>query len=100
LLLRSSGDERADEIRRNILSSFSERIAAAAGWDAQHDDGEERMLRAQIVLSAILGIVLLRSSTGLEPLTSAGEAELRAPLGELLSTLLRVSPKQDETPHK
>src|SRR4051812_44054340 len=31
LLLRSSGDERADEIRRGVLRTSAERLAAAAG---------------------------------------------------------------------
>jgi AcrR family transcriptional regulator len=91
LLLRSSGDERADEIRRDTLRSYSEGIARAAGWQDDDADGERIMLRAQIALAAALGIVVLRSSTGLEPLTSAGSEELSLPLDDLLTTVLLPS---------
>lgn len=97
LLLRSSGDERADGIRRNILRSFAERIAVAAGWDPKHPDGDQLMLRAQIALAATMGVVLLRASTGLEPLTSAAEEDLSAPIGEFLSSLLSPSGKNRPT---
>lgn len=88
LLLRSSGDERADRIRRNTLQSFAERIATAAGYRAGDAGAEDTVLRAQIALSVGLGIVLLRSSAKLEPLTSATRDELGGPLSEVLSTLL------------
>lgn len=88
LLLRSSGDERADQIRRDTLKSFAEGMAVAAGWEQGRDDGPELLLRAQVALSVALGIVLLRSSTGLEPLSSATADELRAPLGATLHALL------------
>lgn len=91
LLLRSSGDERADLIRRNTFQSFAGRLAAAAGWLQGDPNGEDLLLRAQIVLSTGLGIVLLRSSSGLEPLTSATEKDLEGPLVEVLSTLLSAS---------
>ncbi|MET0693390.1 MAG: TetR family transcriptional regulator [Propionibacteriaceae bacterium] len=88
LLLRSSGDARADEIRRNTLRSFAEGMAMAAGWRPDHPDRDALLLRAQIALSTVLGISLLRSSTGLEPLGSATAEDLRGPLGDTLSALL------------
>jgi len=91
LLLRSSGDDRADEIRRDTLRSYAEGIAAAAGWRSGDVGGETLLLGAQIALCTTLGIVLLRSSTGLEPLSSATVQELRTPLAEVLSTLLSPS---------
>lgn len=91
LMLRSSGDERADAIRRNMIRSFAERMAAAAGWQPTDADGERVVLRAQIALATAIGIVLLRSSTGVEPLTSASEEELSRPLGEVLGLLLSPS---------
>ncbi|WEO77136.1 TetR family transcriptional regulator [Cryobacterium sp. SO2] len=91
LLLRSSGDERADQIRLSTLRSFTEGIAAAAGWRPDTpDDG--LFLRAQLALAATLGIVLLRSSTRLEPLASASADDLRAPLAGVLDALL--SPRE------
>lgn len=87
LLLRSSGDDRADQIRVSTLRSFTEAIASAAGWTADSPD-DALLLRAQVAMATALGIVLLRSSTGLEPLASASADALRGPLGEVLTTLV------------
>jgi AcrR family transcriptional regulator len=86
LLLRSSGDEQADQIRRATLESFSRRIATRAGLNP--DDNEGHALRAQIVLATVLGMVLLRSSGGSEPLASASATELQGPLGDAFQLLL------------
>lgn len=84
LLLRSSGDARADEIRLGILRSFAERLAELAG-----DPGDDRLLlRAQITLAATLGITLLRSAAAMEPLASAGEQDLVDPLRDMINALL------------
>ena len=86
LLLRSSGDARAEQIRLGILRSFAERMAAAAG---PHPDAEDRrLLRAQIALSATLGVALLRSTVTMEPLASADEDDLLGPLQDLFRALL------------
>ncbi|WP_432995321.1 TetR family transcriptional regulator [Dactylosporangium sp. CA-233914] len=85
LLLRTSGDERADEIRRGVLHTSAERLAAAAGWVPGND---ALLLRAQMVLAASLGIVLLRSVGAMEPLQSATRAELSPPLRDLVTALL------------
>jgi AcrR family transcriptional regulator len=90
LLLRSSGDERADKIRSSTLESFSRRIAARAGLHP--DDDTDHALRGQIVLATVLGMVMLRSSAGSEPLTSASEDQLLAPLGDALKRLLSPRP--------
>lgn len=85
LLLRSSGDPGADQVRRDVLRTFAERLADRAG-------GTHLLLRAQIVIAATLGIALLRSTTAaVEPLASAGEDELAVPLSDLVSALLTVS---------
>ncbi|MFC4069738.1 TetR/AcrR family transcriptional regulator [Actinoplanes subglobosus] len=86
LLLRSSGDEAADRIRLDLLSSYGRRLAAAAGWP---EDDETMLLRAQIVLAASAGIALLRTKSGLEPLASATAEDLVAPLRDLVDALLR-----------
>lgn len=88
LLLRTSGDERADQIRLGVLRSYGERLAAAAGWQPGAPDPGALLLRAQITLSAAFGIALLRSSAALEPLSSAGEQDLVGPLGDLVAALL------------
>jgi AcrR family transcriptional regulator len=88
LLVRSSGDERADQIRVDVLRSYGEGLAARAGWRAEDPDGDDVLLRAQLVLGTAIGAVLLRSS-GLQPLASADEQNLAIPLRELVNTMLR-----------
>ncbi|MEU7905066.1 TetR family transcriptional regulator [Actinoplanes sp. NPDC049118] len=85
LLLRSSGDDRVDELRRSVLHAVSEKMATAAGG-ADPDDAA--LLRAQIVLATTLGIVTLRSSLGLQPLASATEQQLLDPLRDLVQAVL------------
>lgn len=86
LLLRSSGDERADRIRLDVLRSSAARLAALAGGDAA-----DHLLRAEVVLAAAIGIALLRTSA-IEPLASAGVQELTAPLHDLVEALLGGEP--------
>ena len=83
LLLRSSGDERVDELRRRILRSVSTRLAAIAG---STDDAT--LLRAQVVLATALGVALLRASPSVAPLASATAEELEGPLAEVITALL------------
>ncbi|WP_327010328.1 TetR family transcriptional regulator [Dactylosporangium sp. NBC_01737] len=89
LLLRSSGDERAERIRADILHTFADRLATAAGWRPGDTDAEGRMLRAQITLASAIGIALVRSSTAMEPLASAGQEDLAGPLRDMFTALLR-----------
>lgn len=89
LLLRSSGDERAERIRQDILHTFAVRLATAAGWRPGLPDADQRLLSAQITLAAAFGLAVLRSSTALEPLTSARPEDLVAPLTRLVDALLR-----------
>ncbi|MFI5890235.1 TetR family transcriptional regulator [Actinoplanes sp. NPDC051513] len=81
LMLRSSGDERADEIRLDVLRGSAERLAALAG-------GEQSLLGAQMVFAAAIGISLLRSSIRMEPIASASEAQLEGHLRKLIDALL------------
>jgi AcrR family transcriptional regulator len=86
LLLRSSGDERADQIRLGVLRAYSERIASKAGWEPGDTDSDDLLLRAQIILCAAIGIVLLRSA-GMQPLASTHEHTLAAPLRDLVNAM-------------
>jgi AcrR family transcriptional regulator len=88
LLLRSSGDERAEALRLEVLRTFATRLASAAGWQPDRPGAEQIVLRAQLVLAASIGIAVLRSSPGLEPLASATEQDLIAPLRVLVEALL------------
>jgi AcrR family transcriptional regulator len=89
LLLRSSGDETADAVRRRTLERFARNVAAVAGWDEADPATAPLLLRAQLAISTMLGVVMLRtSSAAVEPLAAAGHAELDAPLRDALRALL------------
>ncbi|MTD12353.1 TetR family transcriptional regulator [Nakamurella sp. YIM 132087] len=86
LLLRSSGDEVADRIRRDTLEYFTRQLARAAGWDP--DNGDDGLLqRAQIAIATMLGLVMLRTSAKVEPSASATPADLVEPLGDVIRAL-------------
>jgi AcrR family transcriptional regulator len=88
MLLRSSGDDHADLIRHAKLRFLTERMATAAGWHPGHPDEAELLLRGQVAFAAALGLAMLRASATLEPLASAGQDELVAPLRALLDAVL------------
>jgi len=88
LLLRSSGDEKADRIRLAALRTSCERLATVAGWHPGHPEAERLLLRAQLVLATAVGISVLRSTTTLGPLTDAGADDLAGPLRAVVSALL------------
>ncbi|ROQ38693.1 TetR family transcriptional regulator [Frondihabitans sp. PhB188] len=89
LLIRSSGDEKADEIRRATLTRYTESMAAIAGWKRDDPATEALLLRAQIAMATGFGIVLWRASTELGPLASASAADLSGPVGDVVTALLR-----------
>ncbi|GLY05446.1 TetR/AcrR family transcriptional regulator [Actinoplanes sp. NBRC 101535] len=86
LLIRSSGDERADTMRRTLLCAMSSRLAVSAG--AAEPPDTEALLRAQLVLAAALGIAMMRANLDLEPLATATEAEMLDPLHALVATVI------------
>lgn len=92
LLLRSSGDDRAEQMRIGILRTFGERLATAAGWHPDDPDTAALLLRAQLVLATAVGIAVLRRSPGLTPLDTATEADLAVPLRHLVDALLNPEP--------
>ncbi|SDS35499.1 TetR/AcrR family transcriptional regulator [Actinoplanes derwentensis] len=85
LLIRTSGDERVEELRSSFLRMVSEKLLAGAGHPITDEVG---VLRAQMLLAAILGLVLLRSTTGMKPLNSASADELQGPIADLVAALL------------
>ncbi|AEV86510.1 HTH-type transcriptional regulator betI [Actinoplanes sp. SE50] len=86
LILRSSGEERADRIRLRFLHMFAEKLSEAASLQG----GDPDTLRAQILLSTAIGATLLRA-TNLEPLASASAADLTGPLRDVLQALIKVT---------
>lgn len=95
LLLRSSGDERGDQIRLEILRSAAERLASIAGWRPDDPDGDRQLLRAQTALASAVGIAMLRA-VRLEPLASADRDDLTEPLREVFDALLRPQRHADQ----
>lgn len=95
LLLRSSGDENADRIRRRTLEKFTENLAAAVGWHGDDPDSEPLLLRAQIAIATMLGLVMLRTATDVQPLASASSGQLTEPVEQALRALL----DPQEKPH-
>ena len=91
LLLRSSGDDGADLIRRRTLETFTRKLATASGWREDDHTTEHVLLRAQLAIAAMLGVVMLRKSALAEPLASATTDELAAPLAQLLGGVLKSS---------
>jgi AcrR family transcriptional regulator len=89
LLLRSSGDPGADQVRRNVLRTFAERMVTATGQEIT----EDLLLRAEMVLATALGLVLMRTVIGVEPLAGVDQEELVAPLGDAIRGLLRPTPR-------
>ena len=88
MLFRGSGDAHADLIRHAKLRFLAERVATAAGWHPGHPDEEKLLLRAQMAFAAALGLAILRSSTPLEPLASAGQDDLAGPLRAMMGAVL------------
>jgi AcrR family transcriptional regulator len=88
LLLRSSGDENADSIRRRTLEHFTRQLAGAAGWKADDASTDPVLLRAQLAIATMLGVVMLRTSAAVQPVASASADDLTEPLTQVLRALL------------
>jgi AcrR family transcriptional regulator len=91
MLLRSSGDERAEQVRVATLRGYGERLASLAGWTGDLGT-EDLLLRAQLVLATAIGMVILRSQPRIEPLASATRGELNGPLDRLVNALFIAGP--------
>ena len=87
LLVRTSGDEQAETIRRGILLRYARGMATAVRGTSDPADADALLLRAQIALATCLGVVLLRTPSGLEPLASATEDELFESFRDILGAL-------------
>lgn len=85
LLLRSSHDDEVDRVRRDTLRRYAGRLAQAVGGEVTDD----LLLRAEIALSVVLGMSMLRTSTQVEPLASADPDAVAGPLTDALRALLR-----------
>ena len=91
MLLRVSGDERVERLRREALRGFSQKVLDASGPPRAQDD-DERLLRAELVAALGVGVAVLRSAVGLQPLRDATAEDLLGPLGDVLDALLAPPP--------
>jgi AcrR family transcriptional regulator len=88
LLLRSSGDDAVDRIRRETLRGYAERLAGTVRAAGSEPGDEDLLVRAEIALSVVLGMTMLRTSTRVEPLASANVEAVAVPLEDALRALL------------
>ena len=58
----------------------------------------ERCLRAQLIVALALGVVTLRATADLSPLTSASADELVGPLDDTVRALLGPAPNRSREP--
>jgi len=87
MLLRVSGDERVDSLRRQALQDFSRQVLEASGTPRAEDD-DERLLRAELVVALGVGVAVVRSAVGLQPLRDATSDDLIGPLRDVVDVLL------------
>lgn len=87
MLLRVSGDERVDSLRRQALQEFSHQVLEASGAERGQDD-DERLLRAELVVALGIGVAVVRSAVGLQPLSEATADDLLGPLRDVINVLL------------
>jgi AcrR family transcriptional regulator len=87
MLLRVSGDERVDDLRRQALLEYGRQVLEASGTLPSHHD-EERLLNAQLVIALGIGVAVLRSAVGLQPLRDATSDDLIEPLRHVVEALL------------
>ncbi|WP_460062996.1 TetR/AcrR family transcriptional regulator [Streptomyces sp. YKOK-I1] len=86
MLLRDSGDEQVDDLRRHALEDFSRQVLEASGARSAPDD--DRLLRAELLVALGVGVAVLRSAVGLQPLGDATSDDLLGPLRDIVDGLL------------
>jgi AcrR family transcriptional regulator len=91
MLLRVSGDERVDNLRRRALQDFSAQMLDATGT-LPAQDGDERLLRAELLVALGVGVAVIRSAVGLQPLRDATSDDLIGPIRDIVDVLLPPPP--------
>ena len=83
MLVRASGDERIEALRRQALEELGRQLldATAAPDDAAH------LLRAELVIALGVGVAVIRAGVGMQPLHDATPADLVTPLRAVLDAL-------------
>ncbi|XVU22478.1 TetR/AcrR family transcriptional regulator [Actinoplanes sp. CA-054009] len=87
MLLRASGDEGVSALRRKALKDAAVRLLDAL---AVSSDGEaaDALLRAELLVALGVGVAVLRSAVGVEPLAGASADQLAGPLRGIVDGLI------------
>lgn len=92
LLLRTSGDPEVDRQRRRSLQDISRQLLEITGAP-EEVDGDEHLLRAELVVALGIGVAVARSAVGLESLSAATAEDLIGPLRDIVDALLSPRPR-------
>ena len=82
MLLRASGDEEVTALRRQALEGAAERVLDALG------PAPDGLLRAELLVALGVGVAVLRSAVGVQPLGDASADSLAVPLRDIVDALL------------
>ncbi|MBM2614117.1 TetR family transcriptional regulator [Actinoplanes sp. LDG1-06] len=82
MLLRASGDESVTARRREALEGAAQRIVDALG------PAPDALLRAELLVALGVGVAVLRSAVGVEPLSEATADDLTGPLRAIVDALM------------
>ncbi|GGN85510.1 TetR family transcriptional regulator [Actinoplanes lobatus] len=89
MLLRASGDEQVTALRREALEGAAQRILDALGTGSSPADrSADGLLRAELLVALGVGVAVLRSAVGLEPLASVSAEELAGPIQGIVDGLM------------
>ncbi|MFC9059334.1 TetR/AcrR family transcriptional regulator [Streptomyces sp. NPDC057074] len=94
MLLRAPENEEVSDMRRASLDGAARRILAAAGEALPPGGATEQQLRSQLVVALGVGVAVLRSAVGVQPLGDAAPDAL-APLLRLALKALLEEPRDD-----
>ncbi|WP_250009862.1 TetR/AcrR family transcriptional regulator [Actinoplanes sp. M2I2] len=88
MLLRAAGDERVDALRGQALLDAALQVLAAAGHSSVDDADDDLLLRAELLVALGVGVAVVRSATGLQPLRDATAGQLSSPLRDVVTALI------------
>lgn len=87
MLLHGSGDEQVDLLRRETLAGFGRQILESIEFRDEPNENPDPEVRAQLLIALGVGVAVLRSGVGLEPLGSADAESLKPVLQDVVNAL-------------
>ncbi len=85
MLLHGSSDAQVDQLRRETLARYTRQLLEALDLPPERSDDLE--LRAQLLLALGVGVAVLRSGVGLEPLSGADAEALEPAIRAVIDAL-------------